>query len=455
MVNLITDLSKYLMLIIMVLYTVLNFYVLRKQDVRWQNRVCRKQIFLVFLLQFLGYLIIYLRTMELQMLIFYGIQVVFFLIYFILFKTIYPQSSRVLLSNLVFLFSIGLMMLTRLDVGLAEKQFVIGMAAAAITLFIPVIISKLKALSRWAWLYAIVGVALLLLVWAVGDTEYGAQLRIRIGSFALQPSEFVKLSFVFFTASMFQKGQSFPRVVVTTIVAAVHVLILVASTDLGSGLVYFMSYLFMLFVATRQPLYFFGGLGAGSGAAVLAYHMFSHVRVRVAMWQNPFSDYEGRGYQMAQSLFALSSGGWFGLGFYQGVPNSIPLVENDFIFSAICEELGIIFGICLVLIYLGFVLQMLWVSTWMNEIFYKIVGFGLAVTVGVQVFLHIGGVTKMIPSTGITLPLISYGGSSVVSTMLIIGVIQGLHLMKQKEVEAIEQAATAPEEEDPEDYFED
>ena len=455
MVNLVTDVSKYLMLIIMVLYTILNFYVLRKQDVRWQNRVCRKQIFLVFLLQFLGYLIIYLRTMELRMLVFYGIQVVFFLVYFILFKTIYPQSSRVLLSNLVFLFSIGLMVLTRLNVDLAEKQFVIGMAAAAITLFIPVIISKLKALSRWAWLYAIVGVALLLLVWAVGDTEYGAQLRIRIGSFALQPSEFVKLSFVFFTASMFQKGTSFPRVVVTTIVAAAHVLILVASTDLGSGLVYFMSYLFMLFVATRQPLYFLGGLGAGSGAAVLAYYMFSHVRVRVAMWQNPFSDYENRGYQMAQSLFALSSGGWFGLGFYQGVPNSIPLVENDFIFSAICEELGIIFGICLVLIYLGFVLQMLWVSTWMDEIFYKIVGFGLAVTVGVQVFLHIGGVTKMIPSTGITLPLISYGGSSVVSTMLIIGVIQGLHLMKQKEVEAIEQAATAPEEEDPEDYFED
>ncbi len=455
MVNLVTDVSKYLMLIIMVLYTILNFYVLRKQDVRWQNRVCRKQIFLVFLLQFLGYLIIYLRTMELRMLVFYGIQVVFFLVYFILFKTIYPQSSRVLLSNLVFLFSIGLMVLTRLNVDLAEKQFVIGMAAAAITLFIPVIISKLKALSRWAWLYAIVGVALLLLVWAVGDTEYGAQLRIRIGSFALQPSEFVKLSFVFFTASMFQKGTSFPRVVVTTIVAAAHVLILVASTDLGSGLVYFMSFLFMLFVATRQPLYFLGGLGAGSGAAVLAYHMFSHVRVRVAMWQNPFSDYENRGYQMAQSLFALSSGGWFGLGFYQGVPNSIPLAENDFIFSAICEELGIIFGICLVLIYLGFVLQMLWVSTWMDEIFYKIVGFGLAVTVGVQVFLHIGGVTKMIPSTGITLPLISYGGSSVVSTMLIIGVIQGLHLMKQKEVEAIEQAATAPEEEDPEDYFED
>lgn len=454
MTNLVIELSKYLMLLIMVLYTGLNFYVLRKQDVRWQNRVCRKQVFLVFLLQFLGYLIIYLKTMEIRMLIFYGIQVLFFLIYFILFKTIYPQSSRVLLSNMVLLFSIGLMMLTRLDVDKAEKQFIIGMIAAAVTLVIPVIIKHMKALSKWAWLYAAVGIALLLLVWAVGDTNGGAQLRISFGGFALQPSELVKLTFVFFTASMFQKGQSFGRIVVTTGIAAAHVLILVASTDLGSGLVYFLSFLFMLFVATRQPLYFFGGLGAGCGAAALAYKLFSHVRVRVAMWQNPFSDYEGKGYQMAQSLFAISSGSWFGLGFYQGVPTTIPLKENDFIFSAICEELGVIFAICLVLIYLGFILQMFWVSTWMDELFYKIVGFGLAVMVGVQVFLHIGGVTKMIPSTGITLPLISYGGSSVVSTMLIIGVIQGLHLMKQREVEEIEYAAAAQDEEDPEEDFE-
>lgn len=445
MVNLVTDISKYLMLLIMVLYTCLNFYVLKRADLKWQNRVCRKQIFLVFLLQFLGYLIIFLRTEDYKMLIFYGIQVAFFFIYFLLFKTIYPKCSRVLLSNMVLLFSIGLMVLTRLSFERAEKQFIIGMVGCALTLVVPAIIKHLKALSRWAWLYAAVGIGLLVLVWGMGNTTYGAQLSISFGSFALQPSEFVKISFVFFTASMFQRGQSFGRIVVTTVIAAAHVLILVVSTDLGSGLLYFLSFIFMLFIATHQPLYFFCGLAAGSGAAVLAYKIFDHVQVRVAMWQDPFSDYDKKGYQLAQSLFAISSGGWFGLGFYQGYPNSIPLARNDFIFSAICEELGVIFAICLILIYLGFILQLLWVSTWMDELFYKIVGFGFAIMIGVQVFLHIGGVTKMIPSTGITLPLVSYGGSSVLSTMLIIGIIQGLHLMKQKEVEDIERKATQPE----------
>ena len=105
---------------------------------------------------------------------------------------------------------------------------------------------------------------------------------------------------------------------------------------------------------------------------------------------------------------------------------------------AICEELGAIFAICVAVIYLGFVLQMIWVSTWMSELFYKLVGFGLAVMFGFQVFLHIGGVTKMIPCTGITLPLISYGGSSTLTTMIMIGIIQGLHLMKEKEVQELE-----------------
>ena len=132
-------------------------------------------------------------------------------------------------------------------------------------------------------------------------------------------------------------------------------------------------------------------------------------------------------------MFAISTGGWLGSGFYQGMPKLISLVRNDFVFAAICEELGVIFAICIIVIYLGFVLQMIWVSTWMNELFYKIVGFGLAVMFGFQVFLHIGGVTKMIPCTGITPPLISYGGSSVLTTLIMIGIIQGLHLMKEKE----------------------
>ncbi|MCD8124618.1 MAG: FtsW/RodA/SpoVE family cell cycle protein [Lachnospiraceae bacterium] len=438
MVNLLLEYSRYLMLLIMILYTILNLYALRSLDPAWQNRICRKQMWLTFLLQFLGYGIIYLKTEELEMLQFYTIQVVVFFVYYMLFGLIYRHGSRALISNTIMLVTIGIMEQTRLDVSYAQKQFFYVCIGFVLTLLIPVVIRYMHVLAKWAWFYGILGIALLAVVWRTGNTTLGAQLSISLGPITLQPSEFIKITFVFFTASMLQKSTSFKNVVVTTIVAAIHVLILVASTDLGSALVYFVSYVFMLFVATHQPLYLAAGFGSGGVAGVLAYRLFTHVQTRVKMWQDPFYDYSGGSYQITQCMFAISTGGWLGLGFYQGIPTTIPLARNDAVFAAIWEEFGGIFCICLILTYLGFVLQMIWVSTWMNEMFYKLVGFGLAVLFGFQVFLHVGGVTKMIPMTGITLPLISYGGSSVLSTMIIIGIIQGLHLMKEKEVRELD-----------------
>ena len=438
MINLALEYSRYLMLLIVILYSILNLYGLRSADVRFQNRLCRHQIFLIFCLQALGYLIIFLKTREIKMLAFYGIQAAVFLVYYLVFGMIYRHGSRILISNTLMLAAIGMMVQTRLDVNYALRQFVFLCAGLALTLLIPVVIRYMRFLAKWGWLYAILGLGLLVVVWRLGTTSYGAQLSIPIGSFALQPSEFIKILFVFFTASMLQRSTSFPNVVVTTAIAAMHVLVLVLSTDLGSALVYFISYIFMLFVATHQPLYLAAGFGSGGIAAVAAYHLFSHVRVRVKMWMDPFYDYDNRSRQIAQSMMAIGTGGWLGSGFYQGMPKLISLVRNDFVFAAICEELGAIFAVCLVIIYLGFVLQMIWVSTWMGEMFYKIVGFGLAIMFGVQSLLHIGGVTKMIPCTGITLPLVSYGGSSVLTTMIMIGIIEGLHLMKEKEVQELE-----------------
>ena len=428
MLNVITEVSKYAMLAIMIIYTLFNFAAIKVKRLRTVRFFCGMQLAMVFFLLGLGYLILVLRTQDYTIALFCLLQFAAYFFYYKLFGKIYRRCSRVIISNTILLFGIGIMMLTRLDYDRAFKQFGIGMAAFALSMLIPTIIKHFKKIAKLAWLYAILGIGLLVLVWRMGNTSYGAQLTLALGPIQLQPSEFVKISFVFFTAAMFSKSRTFKQVVITTIVAAIHVGVLVASTDLGSGLVYFMSYLFMIYVATHKIRYFAAGLGAGAVAAVGAYGIFDHVRIRVQMWQNPFSDYENKGYQLAQSLFAISSGGWFGLGLCQGYPNSIPLARNDFIFSAICEELGIIFACCLVLIYLGFLIQLFRVSTRIEGIFYQIVGVGLAAMLGVQVFLHVGGVTAMIPSTGITLPLISYGGSSVLSTMITIGIIQGLHI---------------------------
>ena len=432
MVDLVLEYSKYLMLLILLLYTILNFYVMLHQDPAWQNRICRKQMSLVMMLQFLGYMILYLVKQDLEIIIFYGVQAAVFFLYYNLFGWIYRHGSRILISNLILLAVVGLMIQTRLNITYAYRQFIFMGMGMVMTLIIPVIIRYMHFLAKWAWVYAILGIGLLAVVWRMGNTSFGAQLSITVGGIAIQPSEVIKITFVFFTASMLQKSQEFKQVVITTIVAAIHVLILVISTDLGSALVYFMSYLFMLLVATQRFSYMLAGLGSGSLAAVVGYKLFYHVRVRVAVWKDPFFDYDVKGYQIAQALFGISTGGWLGLGFCRGIPNSIPLGRNDMVFAVICEEFGGIFAVGLILIYLGFILQMCWVSTWMNELFYKISGFGMAVMMGFQVFLHIGGNLKMIPLTGITLPLISYGGSSVLSTMIVIGIIQGLHLMKAK-----------------------
>ena len=225
---------------------------------------------------------------------------------------------------------------------------------------------------------------------------------------------------------------------ITTALAAFHVLILVASKDLGAALIIFIVYLVMLYVATSQPLYVFAGLGAGAAASVVAYYLFNHVRVRVIVWKDPFASYQNGGYQVAQSLFAIGTGSWFGTGLFQGKADAIPVAETDFIFSAICEEMGLIFALCIILIFLSCYVMFLNIAMQLHNRFYKLVALGLGTCFIFQSFLTIGGVTKFIPSTGVTLPLVSYGGSSVLSTLIMFAIIQGLYILREDEEEDIE-----------------
>ena len=225
---------------------------------------------------------------------------------------------------------------------------------------------------------------------------------------------------------------------ITTALAAAHVLILVLSTDLGTALILFVVYLVMLYTATRQPLYVAAGLGGGSVAAVLAYHLFAHIQVRVAAWKDPFATYSDGGYQVAQSLFAIGTGSWFGMGLFQGLPDEIPVADTDFIFAAISEEMGLILSLCLILVCVSCYVMFLNIALALRNQFYKLVALGLGTCYIFQTFLTIGGVTKFIPSTGVTLPLVSYGGTSVLSTIIMFAIIQGLYVLREDEEEDIE-----------------
>ncbi len=427
------------MILLILIYTYYNFRFFSLPDDESKLRLCRLQNVPLFLIFLLSGTIIYLQTEDEAVVLFFGAQLVFFVLYQLLYRLFYRNASRLLLNNTCMLLCTSFIMLTRISMDKAVRQFIIMAVAAVITMIIPYVIDRTWQLAKIPWVYGLIGLALLLVVCVIGNTSFGAQLSISIGGFSFQPSEFVKISFVFFVATMFYRSTEFKNVAITTGVAAAHVLILVLSKDLGSALIFFLSYVLMLFIATSNWLYLAGGLGSGCAAAMLAYKLFSHVRVRVEAWQDPWSDIAGKGYQVTQALFAIGTGGWFGMGLYQGMPKKIPVVEKDFIFAAISEELGGIYALCILLICLGCFMQFMLIATRMQALFYKLIAFGLGIEYVVQVFLTIGGVTKFIPSTGVTLPLVSYGGSSILSTFILFGVIQGLYVLKRNEEEEEEQ----------------
>lgn len=438
MVNIIVELSKYLMIILITMYTFLCFSIFGYRDPDRKKQLLGRQNVLMFMIQIIAYLVMYLETEDIKLLAFYLMQVVLFGAIILLYTNIYPKVSRLVVNNMCMLLCIGMIMLTRLNYAVAVKQFVIAAVAIAMSLVVPVIIRKFKLLSEWRKLYAIVGIVSLAAVVIWGGVSGGAKLGFETSVVNIQPSELVKIIFVFFVASSFKMSLEFRNIVITTALAAFHVLILVVSKDLGAALIIFVVYLVMLYVATRQPLYILAGMAAGSGASVVAYYLFNHIRVRVLAWKDPFGAYNDGGFQVAQSLFAIGTGSWFGMGLYQGRPDTIPVASSDFIFSAISEELGLIFALCMILICVSCYVMFLNIAMQLHNIFYKLVALGLGTCYIFQVFLNVGGVTKFIPSTGVTLPLVSYGGSSLLSTVVMFGIIQGLYILREDEEEDIE-----------------
>ena len=437
MTNLIVEISKYLMIILFACYTYECFGAFRgRLSDEKKNKIFKRQMVLMYLLHLDAYLAIYAVTDDVLTIAFYAFQLIFVAVTISCYQLLYQGASRLLVNNMCMLLLTGFIMLTRLSFEKAVRQYFIAIISMIATLVIPVLIRKLRFVRKLTWLYALIGIAGLGVVAVLGATSYGAKLSIAVAGISVQPSEFIKILFVFFVAGMLHEKTDFKQVCIATAVAAVHVLILVVSRDLGGALIFFVTYLVMLYVATRKLFYLAGGILVGSTAAVIAYQLFAHVRVRVLAWADPLSVIENEGYQICQSLFAIGTGGWFGMGLYQGMPEKIPVVEQDFIFSAISEEMGGIFALCLLMVCVSCFLMFLNIAMQMKDQFYKLVALGLGTVYGFQVFLTVGGVTKFIPSTGVTLPLVSYGGSSLLATMIMFAIVQGLYILRQDEGKA-------------------
>jgi cell division protein FtsW (lipid II flippase) len=287
----------------------------------------------------------------------------------------------------------------------------------------------------------------LLTPWVFGGWKGGARNWIQLGTFSIQPSEFMKPVFILALASGFSNRPRFVKCLPSLGFAAACCAILLSQRDLGALLLYFLTTVAMFFVATSNGLVTIAGLGMGAGSAVIAYHSFSYVQDRIAIWRDPWVDPENLGYQIVQALIAIGSGGLFGMGLGLGSPRNIPLYYSDFIFAALTEEFGLIFSVCVLVIYVLIIMRGMIAAMNARTSFHSLGAFGVVAMLGLQTMLIVGGNTKLLPLTGVTLPLISSGGSSLVSTFFTVGVLVGISSMnaqdEARDIELIEMSEEA------------
>ncbi len=359
-----------------------------------------------------------------------------------------PQADPILLPAAALLNGLGLVMVRRLDFGRAASlspqapsQALWTILGVGVFVAVLILVRDHRVLDRYRYTWLLGGLFLLVLpaLPLIGREISGARLWVRIGPFSGQPSEAAKIALVLFLAAYLAEHKELlatatyrvgpmllPEVkyfMPLLMAWGVSLFVLFFEKDLGTSLLYFGVFVTLLYVATGRFSYVAAGLGLFLLGALLAYNLFSHLQVRVDTWLDPWKDYARTGYQLAQGLFALASGGILGQGWNQGRPDLIPAASTDFIFTAIGEELGLVGVTAILLVYLLMVFRGLRITLATNDDFSKLLAMGLVISFGLQVFVIVGGVTRIIPLTGITLPFVSFGGSSVVANYALIALL--------------------------------
>ena len=343
-------------------------------------------------------------------------------------------ADKLLLAIANFLCALGVLVLYVTDRGAGTTRGVqqamyygVGILAMLVCILL------VRYIRNWNFLIKVVmlgSAALMVLPLAIGTEQNGATNWIVIGGTSLQPSEMVKIALLLILGWYMSRHQFWPWF----LFAGFCLLALMLQKDLGTALIYYATTLFLFWGTTGNlPLTGLGIVGGG-GAAVLGYKMFAHVKKRVAIWKNPWLYYETSGYQMVQALMAIASGGLFGVGLGLGSPRVVPVYFSDAIFAVICEQFGIIFGILVLVMYVILILRGASIAQASRHSFHSLVAMGATVMLGVQTFIIIGGVMKLIPLTGVTMPFVSYGGTSLVSCMGLIGLIQGVASVNQDDL---------------------
>jgi cell division protein FtsW (lipid II flippase) len=368
-----------------------------------------------------------------------------------------PYADPLILPCVALLNGLGLVMIHRLDLAEIDQALALGRdapteligrqvawTAIGLLLFVAVLwaVRDHRTLARYAYTAGFTGIALLalpgLLPSSLSEVN-GAKIWIRLGPVSIQPGEFAKiLLIIFFAAFLVQKrdlfstagrrfiGMELPRardLAPLLLAWGMSVGVLVLESDLGTSLLFFGILLVLLYVATERVSWMLIGITFFLGGCVLAYHLFAHVRVRVQIWLDPFADFSGSGFQIGQALFGLGTGGVGGTGLGAGRPDLVPFAESDFMLSSLGEELGLIGLAAILVIYLVLITRGLRSALAVRDSFGKLLATGLAFGIALQIFIVAGGASKLIPLTGLTLPFLSYGGSSLVANYALVALL--------------------------------
>ena len=368
-----------------------------------------------------------------------------------------PYADPLILPCAAVLNGLGLVMIHRVDLARADRAKQLGSpvpelfagrqiawTAIALALFIGTLwfVRDHRTLARYGYTMGFAGLVLIVLPGVLPSSiseVNGAKIWLRLSIFSIQPGEFAKvLLMIFFSALLISKrdlfttagrrvlGMEFPRprdLAPLLVAWGVSVGVLALENDLGTSLLYFGVMLVLLYTATERVSWLIIGLIFFTIGAVAAYHLFGHVQARVQIWLDPLADYNHAGFQLSQALFGLGTGGVGGTGLGAGRPELVPFAWSDFIVASLGEELGLIGLAAVLVIYLVLVTRGLRSALAVRDSFGKLLATGLSFSLALQVFVVIGGVTKLIPLTGLTIPFMSAGGSSLVANYVIVALL--------------------------------
>ena len=350
-----------------------------------------------------------------------------------------PGADPAILPVVFTLSGIGITFVTRLQPDASLGQVIFLFLGVALMVGTLAVVKNLEVIKRYKYVLGIAGIILLVLPMFIGTEIYGSKLWIKIGGFQFQPGEFAKVLIVLFLAGYLAEnrellsisnrtvlGIKFPRLRLLYplfIVGGVCLRGGAFERDLGSALLFYTIFLIMLYVATGRVSYVIIGLALLAVGAFGMYQIMSHVQVRVAIWLDPFSDAQNLGYQIVQSLFSLADGGLAGVGIGKGMADIIPVVASDMIFAAIGEEMGLLGGSAVLLLFMLFAVRGLTTAARAKSALAAFSAAGLTAAISFQAFTIVGGVTKLIPLTGVTLPFMSQGGSSLLASFVIVALL--------------------------------